>query len=70
LGKLPGINHSRAVRALERAGFVIERQSEHIVMKNGALEVIVPRNNPINAYTMFGIVKDAGLTVEQFRKLL
>jgi len=39
-------------------------------MKNGALEVIVPRNNPINAYTMFGIVKDAGLTVEQFRKLL
>lgn len=70
MGKLPGINHSRAVRALERAGFVIERQSGHIVMKNGALEVIVPRNNPINAYTMFGIVKDAGLTVEQFRKLL
>ncbi len=39
-------------------------------MKNGTLEVIVPRNNPINAYTMFGIVKDAGLTLEQFRKLL
>jgi predicted RNA binding protein YcfA (HicA-like mRNA interferase family) len=70
LGKLPGINHSRAVRALERAGFVIERQGGHIVMKNGTLEVIVPRNNPINAYTMFGIVKDAGLTLEQFRKLL
>jgi predicted RNA binding protein YcfA (HicA-like mRNA interferase family) len=70
LGKLPGINHSRAVKALERAGFVIERQSGHIVMTNGVREVIVPRNNPINAYTMFGIVKDAGLTVEQFRKLM
>jgi predicted RNA binding protein YcfA (HicA-like mRNA interferase family) len=70
LGKLPGINHSRAVRALERAGFVIERQGGHIVMSNGEREVIVPRNNPINAYTMFGIVKDAGLTLEEFRKLL
>lgn len=39
-------------------------------MTNGVREVIVPRNNPINAYTMFGIVKDAGLTVEQFRKLM
>ncbi len=39
-------------------------------MKNGAREVIVPRNNPINAFTMFGIVKDAGLTLEEFRKLL
>jgi hypothetical protein len=39
-------------------------------MEKGPLEVIVPRNNPVNAFTMFGIVKDAGLTVEQFRKLL
>ena len=39
-------------------------------MSNGEREVIVPRNNPINAYTMFGIVKDAGLTLEEFRKLL
>jgi predicted RNA binding protein YcfA (HicA-like mRNA interferase family) len=70
LGRLPGINHSRAIRALERAGFAIERQSGHVVMSNGQREVIVPRNNPINAYTMFDIVKDAGLTVDQFRKLL
>ncbi len=39
-------------------------------MSNGVRELIVPRNNPINAFTMFDIVKDAGLTVEQFRKLL
>jgi predicted RNA binding protein YcfA (HicA-like mRNA interferase family) len=70
LGKLPGISHSRAIRALQRAGFVIERQSGHVVLSKDGREVIVPRNNPINAYTMFDIVKDAGLTVEQFRKLL
>jgi hypothetical protein len=27
---------------------------------------IIPINNPINAYTMAGIVKDAGLTIEEF----
>jgi predicted RNA binding protein YcfA (HicA-like mRNA interferase family) len=70
LGKLPGISHGRAIRALQRAGFVIARQSGHIVMSDGVREVIVPRNNPINSYTMFDIVKDAGLTIEQFRKLL
>jgi hypothetical protein len=26
--------------------------------------------NPVNAFTMGGIVRDAGLTVEQFKKLL
>jgi predicted RNase H-like HicB family nuclease len=30
----------------------------------------VPRHNPVNAYTLGGIVRDAGLTEDQFRKLL
>ena len=32
--------------------------------------VVVPRNNPINPYTMYGIIISAGLTLEEFRKLL
>ncbi|VTR65491.1 conserved hypothetical protein [Desulfosarcina cetonica] len=39
-------------------------------MSNGQRFLTVPRNNPINAFTMGGIVKDAGLTVTEFRKLL
>jgi len=70
MGKLPGINHLQAVRALERAGFEVIRQSGHIVMSDGRRTVTVPRHNPVNAFTMFGIVRDAGLTVEQFRELL
>ena len=27
-------------------------------------------NNPVNAITMGGLVRDAGLTIEQFKKLL
>jgi hypothetical protein len=32
--------------------------------------VTIPRHNPINAYTMGTIVKAAGSTIEEFRKLL
>ncbi|MGI8603979.1 MAG: type II toxin-antitoxin system HicA family toxin [Verrucomicrobiales bacterium] len=68
--RLPGINHLRAVAALEKAGFRIVRQGKHIVMSNGSRFITIPRHNPINALTMGGIAKDAGLSVEDFRKLL
>ena len=68
--KLPGINHLDAVRALEKAGFGVVRQGKHIVMTDGVHILTIPRHNPVNALTMGGIVRDAGLTVEEFRKLL
>ncbi|GAK58478.1 YcfA-like protein [Candidatus Vecturithrix granuli] len=68
--KLPGINHLKAVRALEKAGFQIVRQGKHIVMSDGVRFLTIPRHNPINAHTMAGIVRDAGLTIKEFRKLL
>ena len=68
--KLPGINHQHAVRALEKSGFRIIRQGKHIVMTDGTRIITIPRNNPVNAYTMGGIVRDAGLTIERFKKLL
>ena len=67
---IPGVNHLNAVRALENAGFRIVRQGKHIVMSNGARIVTIPRHNPVNAFTMGGIARDAGLSVEQFRELL
>ena len=68
--KIPGVNHLNAVRALEKAGFKIIRQGKHIVMSDGTRQVTIPRHNPIQAFTLGGIVLDAGLTVEEFRKLL
>jgi predicted RNA binding protein YcfA (HicA-like mRNA interferase family) len=68
--KLPGVNHLDAVRALEKAGYRILRQGKHIVMTDGTRKVLIPRNNPVNAMTMGGIVRDAGLSIEQFRMLL
>jgi len=68
--KLPGINHLDAIRALQNAGFRIARQGKHIVMTDGVRILTVPRHNPVNAFTMGGIVRDAGLTIQEFRKLM
>ncbi len=68
--KLDGIHHLQAVRALEKAGFRIARQGKHIVMTNGSRIITIPRHNPVNAITMGNIIRDAGLTNEDFKKLL
>jgi predicted RNA binding protein YcfA (HicA-like mRNA interferase family) len=68
--KIPGVNHLEAVRALEKAGFRIARQGKHVVMTDGVRILTIPRHNPVNAFTMGGIVRDAGLTEDAFRKLL
>ena len=68
--KLPGVNHQRAVKAFEKAGFRITRHGKHITMTDGERIITIPRANPINSFTMAGIVKDAGLSIEEFKKLL
>jgi predicted RNA binding protein YcfA (HicA-like mRNA interferase family) len=68
--KIPGVNHLGAVRALEKAGFRIVRQGKHIVMTDGTRILTIPRHNPVNAFTMGGIARDAGFTAEEFKKLL
>jgi len=55
---------------LEKAGFHIVRQGKHIVMSDGVRILTIPRHDPVNAFTLGGIVRDAGLTEEEFRKLL
>ena len=68
--KIPGVNHLDAVRALEKAGFRFIRQGKHLVMSDGIRILTIPRHNPVNAFTMGGIARDAGLSVEEFKKLL
>ncbi len=58
--KIPGVNHRRVVR----------EGRKHVVMSDGNRFLTVPRSNPINAHTMGGIVTDAGLGVDAFKKLL
>jgi predicted RNA binding protein YcfA (HicA-like mRNA interferase family) len=68
--KIPGVSHRDAVRALQKAGFQVVRESKHVIMSDGSRILTIPRGNPVDAFTLGGIVKDAGLTVKQFKKLL
>lgn len=70
MGRIPGVNHQDAIRALEKAGFRIVREGKHTVMSDGTRILTIPRHNPVNAFTMGGIVRDAGLTIDEFRQLL
>ena len=66
MSELSGINHRRAVKAFEKAGFWVARQGKHITMTNKERIITIPRTNPVDVFTMAGIVKDAGLTIEEF----
>ena len=68
--KLPGVNHLDVLRALGKIGFWVLRQGKHVIMTDGTRLISVPRHNPVNAITMGNIVRDVGLTNEQFRRLL
>jgi len=68
--KYPGVNHLQAVRALQKVGFQIIRQGKHIIMSDEQRILTIPRHNPINAITMGNIIRDAGLTNDEFRDLL
>jgi len=68
--ELSGINHRRAVKAFENGGFWIVRQGKNIAMTNGERIITIPRANPVDAYTMGGIIIDAGLSIDEFKRLL
>ena len=73
--KLPVVSGPETVQALERAGFVIRRQSgSHVILTDpgSQREVSVPVHGArdLKPGTVRGIIRDAGLTVEEFLRLL
>ena len=68
--RIPGVNSEQAIRALTRIGYRVIREGKHVVMSDGVTRLSIPRHNPVNAYTMGAIARDAGLAPEEFKKLL
>jgi len=68
--RIPGVGQRDAVKVFQMLGFRIARQSGHVIMSNGKVRLSIPRHSPINSITMGAIAKDAGLTPDEFRKLL
>jgi predicted RNA binding protein YcfA (HicA-like mRNA interferase family) len=68
--RIPGVHSDQAVRVLQKIGFRVIRQGKHIVMSNGQVRLTIPRHTTVNAFTMGAIAADAGLTPDEFKKLL
>lgn len=64
------VSAERTVRAFSKAGFKIITKGKHIGMSDGIHRITIPDHKRINPYTLKSIIKDAGLTDEEFKKLL
>lgn len=65
------ISSERAIKAFEKNGFWIAQSGgKHMDMTNGSRKIIIPRHSRLNPYTLKNIIRDAGLTNDEFKKLL
>jgi len=64
------LSSERVVSALSKIGFRVIRQGKHIGMSDGTRHLTIPRHKRINPFTLKSIIRDAGLTNEQFKELL
>jgi len=61
------VNGPEAVRALRRLGFTVIRQDgSHLRLGRGPLKVTVPNHNPILPKTLQSILRQAGVSLEEF----
>ncbi|MGH8746115.1 MAG: type II toxin-antitoxin system HicA family toxin [Burkholderiales bacterium] len=65
--KLPRVSGAEVVRALERLGFAVVRQrGSHIVMRRGSSGCVVPNHRELKTGTLAGVLKQAGVSAEEF----
>jgi predicted RNA binding protein YcfA (HicA-like mRNA interferase family) len=70
---LPRVSGRECVKALEAAGFHVKRQKgSHIVLRreDPFAQVVVPDHGELDRGTLRGIIRHAGLSVDDFLSLL
>jgi predicted RNA binding protein YcfA (HicA-like mRNA interferase family) len=70
---LPRISGRECVKALEKAGFVFRRQEgSHIILRRNDpfAQLVVPDHKELDRGTLRAIIRQAGISVEEFTKLL
>jgi predicted RNA binding protein YcfA (HicA-like mRNA interferase family) len=69
--KLPVISGMEAVKALEKLGFSAVRQrGSHIVLRKDSIGCVVPNHHELKTGTLAGILKQAGVSIDDFIKAL
>jgi predicted RNA binding protein YcfA (HicA-like mRNA interferase family) len=73
MSKLPVISGEQIIQAFTNAGWQVKRrESTHVTLKRrGAVLILtVPTYREVDAWILRKLIRDAGLTVAQFRELL
>lgn len=73
MSKLPDVSGMECVKALQKGGFVVRRQTgSHIIMTRAdpRAQVSVPNHKSLARGTLRSIIRQAGLTVDEFIALL
>ncbi|SFL90149.1 type II toxin-antitoxin system HicA family toxin [Nitrosomonas communis] len=69
--KLPVVSGAEVVQVLERLGFVVARQrGSHIVMRRGLSGCVIPNHRELKIGTLAGLLKQAGVSSEEFVEAL
>ncbi|MFZ5993494.1 MAG: type II toxin-antitoxin system HicA family toxin [Thermodesulfobacteriota bacterium] len=73
MNKLSQVSGRECVKALEKAGFYFKRQEgSHMILRRNEpfAQVVVPDHKELDRGTLRAIIRQAGLNVEEFVKLL
>jgi predicted RNA binding protein YcfA (HicA-like mRNA interferase family) len=69
--KFPGLSGAQKMRALEKLGFVVTRQSgSRIVMRRNGQGCVVPSHKEVKVGTVNGVLRQMGVTAEEFKSAL
>ncbi|MBM4424626.1 MAG: addiction module toxin, HicA family [Chloroflexi bacterium] len=67
----PRVSGRETVRALEKFGFrQVRQRGSHVVLRKGSIGCVVPMHDELATGTLLGLLKQAGVTLDDFRKAL
>jgi len=72
MSRLPRISGKECVRALEKANFYFKRQhGSHIILRRDEpyAQIVIPDHKEIDRGTLRAIIRQAGISVDEFNKL-
>jgi len=65
--KLPCVSGAKVSKALERLGFIRQRQKgSHLVLRRGGNVCVVPMHREVDQGTLRGVLRQAGISPEEF----
>ena len=69
--KFSNLSGQDVIRALERLGFEVLRQSgSHVIMRRGTSGCVVPNHKEVKAGTVSGVLRQAGVSSDEFIEAL